>query len=83
MADYSQYQGLNPDWEAFTQTAVVPPVGLNAGESPEIYRLARNSLRASASRIELESESTFFTGFVDPPSLLFAAHLRRRSLHRL
>ncbi|KAF9889823.1 hypothetical protein FE257_006913 [Aspergillus nanangensis] len=59
MADYSQYQGPNPEWEALTRTTVLPPVGLGPGETPESYQASRNALREAISRKELETEGEF------------------------
>jgi hypothetical protein len=55
MADYSQYQGPNPEWERFTQVAVLPPVGLAPGETLVDYQRSRNALREKDSRAEMET----------------------------
>ncbi|KIW63045.1 hypothetical protein PV04_09923 [Phialophora macrospora] len=54
MADYSQYQGPNPEWEQFTQGTVLPPVGLAPGETLVDYQRSRNALREKDSRVEME-----------------------------
>ncbi|OQU96052.1 hypothetical protein CLAIMM_02189 [Cladophialophora immunda] len=55
MADYSQYQGPNPEWEEFVRVTEIPPVGLAPGETPADLRRSRNALRETASKIELEA----------------------------
>ncbi|KAJ5474695.1 hypothetical protein N7475_004261 [Penicillium sp. IBT 31633x] len=56
MADYSQYQGPNPEWEKFTQTTTMPPVGLGPGETPANYRTSRNATGEAISKEELKTE---------------------------
>ncbi|KIW94699.1 uncharacterized protein Z519_04676 [Cladophialophora bantiana CBS 173.52] len=55
MADYSQYQGPNPEWEEFVRVTEIPPVGLAPGETATDLRQSRNALREKASKIELQT----------------------------
>ncbi|KAJ5521060.1 hypothetical protein N7463_001513, partial [Penicillium fimorum] len=75
MADYSQYQGPNPEWEAFTRTSTISPVGLSPGESLSNYRASRNKVRETISKREMETEGRlphFFLPTVTYARLSFA-----------
>ncbi|KIW83060.1 hypothetical protein Z517_02303 [Fonsecaea pedrosoi CBS 271.37] len=55
MADYSQYQGPNPEWDEFVRVNGVAPTGLAPGQTPADLRRSTNALRETAAKIELEA----------------------------
>ncbi|KIX97710.1 uncharacterized protein Z520_06488 [Fonsecaea multimorphosa CBS 102226] len=55
MADYSQYQGPNPEWEEFVRVTNIPPAGLAPGQTPADLRRATNAGRVTASKTVLEA----------------------------
>lgn len=55
MADYSEYQGPNPEWIELLRTTVLPPAGLRPWlETPEELRDLTNATREETARLGLE-----------------------------
>ncbi|KFZ20387.1 hypothetical protein V502_03203 [Pseudogymnoascus sp. VKM F-4520 (FW-2644)] len=56
MADYSEYQGPNPEWIELLRTTILPPSGLRPGlETPEELRDLTNATREQTARLDLEN----------------------------
>ncbi|OAP54965.1 hypothetical protein AYL99_10665 [Fonsecaea erecta] len=55
MADYSQYQGPNPEWEEFVRVTPIPPAGLAPGQTPTDLRNVTNALRETVSKTALQA----------------------------
>ena len=58
MANFSQYGGVNPEWEELTKTTTIPEAGPAQGQSVEEYRTAGNEGRESASNQFLQSSGS-------------------------
>ncbi|OBT82479.1 hypothetical protein VE02_08159 [Pseudogymnoascus sp. 03VT05] len=55
MADYSDYQGPNPEWIELLRTTILPPPGLRPGlETPEELRDLTNATREQTASLDLE-----------------------------
>lgn len=55
MADYSEYQGPNPEWIELLRTTILPPSGLRPGlETTEELRDLTNATREQTARLDLQ-----------------------------
>lgn len=55
MSNFSQYGGVNPEWEELTKTTTIPESGPAQGQSIEEYQAVVNEGRETASNSYLQS----------------------------